>query len=73
MDANRAAQQLRRDSETPGSHRHASSGMLLIIKIKLSIKLTPYIIYLAHARPKHVVHATSVESSRVKYSHGRVM
>ena len=34
--------------------------MLLIIKIKLSIKLTPYIIYLAHARPKHVVHATSI-------------
>ena len=32
MDANRGAQQPRRDSETPGSHRHASSGMLLTTK-----------------------------------------
>ena len=29
--------------------------------INLQVKLTPYnIIYLAHARPKHVVHATSI-------------
>ena len=31
--------------------------------INLQVKLTPYnIIYLAHARPKHVVHATSTRT-----------
>ena len=34
--------------------------------INLQVKLTPYnLIYLAHARPKHVVHATSIYTEKI--------